>query len=391
MIRNEETTEHYRQIVRNWVQNVAIPNEDRVAALNEVPEDLVADMKKQGFFGWSIPEEYGGAGLTTEELVLMALELSYCSVAFRARVGTNTGIGSESLIVDGTTTQKEQFLPRLATGEIVGCFALTEREAGSEATALSTLAIRDGSDYILNGSKAFITNAPISDLFTVFARTNPDDPSHRGISAFLIERNTPGLSVGPAYTMMGQSGSPVSEVYFNDCRVPAECLLGGEAGVGFKTAMKALNKQRIHLSALSTGPAMRMLDEATKHSLERKQFGTAIGDFQLVQGMIADSHTEIAAARTLIMDTARKRDEGVDISLAASMCKYFATEMCGRVADRAVQIFGGSGYVADYSNIERFYRDVRLFRLYEGTSQIHQLNIAKLTKKQVSETGSVRI
>ncbi|PHQ71836.1 MAG: acyl-CoA dehydrogenase [Sneathiella sp.] len=390
MIRDPEAHKLFLANIRSWVQDVAIPNEDRVASLNEVPQDLVDDMQKNGFFGWSIPEQFGGAGLTTEELVMAALELSYCSVAFRARVGSNTGIGSESLIVDGTTEQKDMYLPKLANGDIVGCFALTEKEAGSEATALKTTATRTSDTYVLNGSKAYITNAPISDLFTVFARTNLEDPTHNAISAFLVDRETPGLSVGPAYQMMGQAGSPVSEVYFEDCVVPASSILGGKEGVGFKTAMKALNKQRIHLSALSTGPAMRMLDDATNHALERKQFGSPIGDFQLVQAMIADSHTEIAAARALILETARKRDDGGDVTLEASMCKYFATEMCGRVADRAVQIFGGSGYVADYSHIERFYRDVRLFRLYEGTSQMHQLNIAKITKKQVSESRTIR-
>jgi len=390
MIRDIEANKIFLAKTRQWVANVAIPNEDRVASLNEVPQNLVDDMQKNGFFGWSIPEQYDGAGLTTEELVLAAFELSYCSVAFRARVGSNTGIGSEALIVDGTGTQKDAYLPKLANGEIVGCFALTEKEAGSEATALKTTAIRQGDSFILNGSKAYITNAPISDLFTVFARTDVNDPTHNGISAFLVDRGTPGLSVGPAYKMMGQAGSPVSEVHFKNCKVPDSSILGGKEGVGFKSAMKALNKQRIHLSALSTGPSMRMLDEATKHALERKQFGGPIADFQLVQAMIADSHTEIAAARALILETARKRDEGGDVTLEASMCKYFATEMCGRVADRAVQIFGGSGYIADYSNIERFYRDVRLFRLYEGTSQIHQLNIAKYTKKQVSENGTIR-
>jgi acyl-CoA dehydrogenase len=391
MIRDPKQIEKHRQHVREWVQEVAIPNEDRVAELNEVPQDLVDDMQKQGFFGWAVPEEYGGAGFTTEELVLMAFELSYCSVAFRARVGSNTGIGSESLIVDGTEAQKAKYLPKLASGEIVGCFALTEREAGSEATALTTTAIRKDDHYLLNGTKAFITNAPISDLFTVFARTDPDNPTHRGISAFLVDLETPGLTVGPAYKMMGQSGSPVSEIYFENCKIPLDSLLGSDEGVGFKTAMKALNKQRIHLSALSTGPAMRMLDDATKHSMERKQFGNPIGHIQLVQAIKAESHTEIAAARAHILQTARKRDEGLDITTEASMSKYFATEMCGRVADRAVQIFGGSGYVADYSSIERFYRDVRLFRLYEGTSQIHQLNNAKQTKNQVAKTGSIRV
>lgn len=216
------------------------------------------------------------------------------------------------------------------------------------------------------------------------ARTDADDLSAKGISAFVVEGDTPGLSVGKAYKKMGQAGSPVSEVYFQDCRVPAANLIGGVEGKGFVTAMKVLNKQRLHLSALCTGPAMRMRDEALAHALKRRQFGQPIADFQLVQAMIADIQTEIHAARALIMETARKRDHGEDIKLEASMCKYFASEMCGRVADKAVQIFGGAGYVADYSCIERLYRDARLFRLYEGTSQIHQLNIAKLTLRAAS-------
>jgi acyl-CoA dehydrogenase len=305
------------------------------------------------------------------------MELSQCSVAFRARVGTNTGIGSEALVADGTEAQKSAYLPKLASGEWTGCFALTEKEAGSDATALQTSAVRDGDSYVLNGAKCFITNAPIADLFTVLARTNPEDSSHRGISAFLVERGTPGLTTGEPYQMMGQAGSPVSEVYFENCRVPAANLIGGIEGQGFRTAMKVLNKQRLHLAALCTGPAIRMLDEAIRHAVQRRQFGERLADFQLVQAMLADSETEIQAARALILETARKRDSGEDVSKEASICKYFASEMCGRVADRAVQVFGGSGYVANYSCIERLYRDVRLFRLYEGTSQMHQINIAK--------------
>jgi acyl-CoA dehydrogenase len=377
MIRDEQRQQDLLAEVRDWVRNVAIPNEERVAREAEVPAELVEDMRQRGFFGWSIPAAYGGRGLTTEELVQAALELSQCSVAFRARVGTNTGIGSEALVADGTEAQKRAYLPKLATGEWTGCFALTEKEAGSDATALQTAAVRDGDSYVLNGAKCFITNAPIADLFTVLARTNPDDPSHRGISAFLVERSTPGLSTGEPYQMMGQAGSPVSEVYFDNCRVPAANLIGGIEGQGFRTAMKVLNKQRLHLAALCTGPAIRMLDEAIGHALQRRQFGERLADFQLVQAMLADSETEIQAARALILETARTRDRGEDVSKAASVCKYFASEMCGRVADRAVQVFGGSGYVANYSCIERLYRDVRLFRLYEGTSQMHQINIAK--------------
>ncbi|MCH2558783.1 MAG: acyl-CoA dehydrogenase family protein [Alcanivorax sp.] len=384
MIRDQEGLTALLEEVRGWVREVAIPAEDTVEARDEVPEELVEDMRRRGYFGWSIPEQYGGAGLTCEELVLGAMELSQAATAFRARVGTNTGIGSEALVADGTEEQKNRYLPALARGEITGCFALTEPEAGSDATALTTRARRDGDHYVLNGTKCYITNAPIAGLFTVMARTDPDNLTAGGISAFLVEAGTPGLSVGPAYKKMGQAGSPVSEVYFEDCRVPAANLIGGVEGQGFATAMKVLNKQRLHLSALCTGPAMRMRDEALAHASKRRQFGRPVAEFQLVQAMIADMQTEIHAARALILETARKRDAGGDVKLDASMCKYFASEMCGRVADRAVQIFGGAGYVADYSCIERLYRDVRLFRLYEGTSQIHQLNIAKLTLRQAS-------
>ncbi|ARB44315.1 acyl-CoA dehydrogenase family protein [Alloalcanivorax xenomutans] len=384
MIRDPEGFQAFLNETRQWVKEVAIPAEERVEAADEIPEELVEEMRRRGFFGWSIPEQFGGAGLTTEELVLAAMELSQSATAFRARVGTNTGIGSEALVADGTDEQKAKYLPALARGEVTGCFALTEPDAGSDATALRTSAVRDGDDYLLNGTKCFITNAPIAGLFTVMARTDADDLSAKGISAFVVEGDTPGLSVGKAYKKMGQAGSPVSEVYFQDCRVPAANLIGGVEGKGFVTAMKVLNKQRLHLSALCTGPAMRMRDEALAHALKRRQFGQPIADFQLVQAMIADIQTEIHAARALILETARKRDQGEDIKLEASMCKYFASEMCGRVADKAVQIFGGAGYVADYSCIERLYRDARLFRLYEGTSQIHQLNIAKLTLRAAS-------
>lgn len=384
MIRNPEEFERFLEDVRGWVRSYAIPNEERVAQGEYMPKDISAEMARKGFFGWSIPEAYGGAGLTAEELVLGALEISQCSVAFRAHVGTNTGIGSEALVADGTPEQKQKYLPKMARGELIGCLAATEPDAGSDLTALKTTARRDGDCYVLNGTKAFITNAPVADLFTVMARTDESDPGAGGVSAFLIERDLPGLRTGAPYRKMGQEGAPVSEVYFEDCRIPADALIGGVENVGFKTTMKVLNKQRLHLAALSTGPAIRMLDEAVRHAMTRKQFGQPIGEFQLVQGLIADCQTEIHAARALILETARKRDRGEDTSMEASMSKYFATEMCGRVADRAVQIFGGSGYVADYSCIERFYRDVRPFRLYEGASQIHQVTIARMTMKRAA-------
>ena len=381
MVRDPEAFDAFLDQLRRYVRERLVPREQQVAEQDEVPADLVAEMARQGLFGYSIPEAYGGAGMTTEELVLAAMELSQCSVAFRARVGTNTGIGSEALVADGTPEQKDRYLPRLASGEWTGAFALTEPDAGSDAAALRTSARRDGDHYVLDGTKCFITNAPIADLFTVMARTDPADLSARGVTAFLVERTTPGLSTGPAYRKMGQAGSPVSEVRFENCRVPAAQIIGGREGQGFRTAMKVLNKQRIHLAALCIGPAIRMLRDAMAFVANRKQFGQALASFQLVQAMIADSQTEISAARALVLDTARKRDAGVDVTLEASMCKYFASEMCGRVADRCVQMLGGYGYIADFG-MERFYRDVRLFRLYEGTSQIHQLNIAKRTLAQ---------
>ena len=381
MIRDPEAFDAFLQTLRRFVREKLVPREAEVAEHDEVAQDLVDAMAAQGMFGYSIPEQYGGAGMTTEELVLAAMELSQCSVAFRARVGTNTGIGSEALVADGTAAQKQHYLPLLASGQLTGSFALTEPEAGSDATALQTTAVRDGDAYILNGTKCFITNAPIAGLFTVMARTDPANLGAGGISAFIVPRETPGLSTGRPYQKMGQAGSPVSEVHFDNCRVPAVNLIGGEEGKGFRTAMKVLNKQRIHLAALCTGPAIRMLDDAVRFVTERKQFGQVLADFQLVQAMIADCQTDIHAARALILETARKRDLGEDVTMQASICKYFASEMCGRVADRCVQLFGGYGYIADYG-IERFYRDVRLFRLYEGTSQIHQINIAKRTFAQ---------
>lgn len=368
--------------IRQFVRDIAIPAEARVVADNRIPEDIVQVMRERGYFGWSIPREYGGAGLSTEELALANIEISKAATAFRARAGTNTGIGAESIIQDGTPAQKDAWLPRLASGEVTGCLALTEPEAGSDAIALKADArlqdTESGPRWVINGTKRYITNAPIADLFTVFARTNPADPTHRGISAFLIPRATPGLSTGPEHRKMGQAGSPVSEVYLHDVQAAPEQIVGGVPGQGFLTAMKTLNKQRINLAALCIGPAMRLLDEALAHVRRREQFGRPIAEFQLVQALLAECQVEISAARSLVLETARARDAGEDVTMQASMCKYYASEMCGRVADRVVQVFGGAGYCADIGGpIEMLYRDVRLFRLYEGTSQIHLLNIAK--------------
>ena len=377
MIRDPEAFESLVDATRAFVRDVAVPNEDRVEAEDKVPDEVVQAMRELGSFGWSITEEFGGSGLTSEELALAFLELTQCSVAYRVIGAQNAGIGSECIIRDGTDQQKRTYLPRLASGELIGCLALTEPEAGSDATALKTRAGKqpDGS-YTINGHKHYITLAPIADVFAVFARTDDRERGGSGITAFIIERGTPGLSTSGSTPKMGQEGAPIGEIFLENCNVPASAIIGGEPGLGFRTVMKALNKQRINLSALSTGPAIRMLDDAIAYTKEREQFGKPIAEYQLVQAMLAECKVEIEAARALILETARKRDRGEDVTMDVSMCKYYSTEMCGRVADKVVQIFGGQGYVKG-RGIERFYRDVRAFRIYEGTSQIHLLNIAK--------------
>jgi len=377
MIRDAARMERLIGDIRRFVAELAIPNEERVERERRVPDEVVAGLRRIGSFGWSIPEAYGGSGLSTEELALAFIELTRCSVAYRVIGAQNAGIGSESIIQDGTEEQKRRYLPKLAAGEMLGCLALTELEAGSDATALQASAVATGDGhYVLNGRKRYITLAPIADLYTVFARTDPANKGAGGVSAFLVERGTPGLSASEPTQMMGQEGAPVGKVYLKDCKVHASAIVGGVPGRGFKTVMKALNKQRVNLAALCTGPAIRMLDEAIRYARERRQFGRPIAEFQLVQAMLAECKVEIEAARALILETARKRDRGEDVTLEVSMCKLFATEMCGRVADRVVQVFGGQGYVKERP-IERFYRDVRAFRIYEGTTQIHLLNIAK--------------
>lgn len=383
MIRDPETLELLLAGVRRFVRERLVPNEHRVAETDAIPEEIVGEMRALGLFGLSLPEAYGGLGLTMEEEVRVAFELARTSPAFRSLIGTNNGIGGQGIVIDGTEEQKRRWLPRLASGELVGAFALTEPGSGSDAASLATSARRDGDHYVLNGTKRFITNAPEAGIFTVMARTDAASKGAGGISAFVVEQGTPGLVIGRIDKKMGQRGAHTADVIFEDCRVPAENLIGGREGVGFKTAMKVLDKGRLHIAAVCVGVAERMLDDALRYAIERKQFGRPIAEFQLVQAMLADSRTEIYAARSMVLDAARRRDDGEDVTIEASCCKLFASEMCGRVADRAVQIHGGAGYVADHG-IERFYRDVRLFRIYEGTTQIQQLVVARAMIRDAS-------
>ncbi|WP_448650303.1 acyl-CoA dehydrogenase family protein [Pseudomonas fluorescens] len=376
MIRDPQTLNILVDAIAQFVNEALIPRENEVAETDEIPADIIAQFQAMGLFGLTIPEAYGGLGLTMEEEVTIAFELGRTSPAFRSYFGTNNGIGSIGILLDGTEAQKAHYLPLLASGDLLSSFCLTEPDSGSDAASLKTTAVRDGDHYVINGTKRFITNAPHAGIFTVMARTNPAIKGSGGISAFIIERDTPGLSLGKRDHKMGQQGAHTSDVIFDNVRVPADQLIGGVEGVGFKTAMKVLDKGRLHIAAVSVGAAERMLNDALHYAIERKQFGQPIAEFQLIQAMLADSKAEIYAARCMVLDAARKRDEGQDIGTEASCSKMFATEMCGRVADRCVQIHGGAGYISEYA-IERFYRDVRLFRLYEGTTQIQQLVIAR--------------
>ena len=378
MALDADTLDQLLRTLDSFVRERLMPLEAQVAEQDRIPAEVIDEMKAMGMFGLTIPEAYGGLGLNTEEECRAVRVLGYTSPAFRSVIGTNNGIGSQGLVMDGTEEQKSHYLPKMATGEIIGSFALTEPDAGSDSGAVKTSARRDGDCYVLNGTKRYITNAPSAQVFTVFARTNPEERGGRGVTAFLVDAKTPGISLGKPYKKMGQQGAHVCDVIFEDCRVPQDAILGGPARLnkGFETAMKTLDRGRLHISALAVGCANRLIDESLRFAMDRKQFGQAIAQFQLVQAMLADSRAETYAAECMVMDASRRRDAGEPVSTLASCAKLFATEMVGRVADRAVQIHGGAGYMDEYP-VSRFYRDVRLFRIYEGTSQIQQTIIAR--------------
>lgn len=378
MALDPETFDQLIDTIRRFVRERLRPLEGEVEANDAIPADVVEEMKAMGLFGLSIDPEYGGIGLTMSEEVRVAFELGGTTPAFRSTFGTNVGIGSQGVAIAGTDEQKTEWLPKMATGEVIASFALTEPDVGSDSGAVKTKAVRDGDTYRLSGTKRFITNADKASVFTVMARTG-EEAGGRGVSAFLVPRDLPGVSVGEPEKKMGQQGAKVCDVIFDDTPVPAANRLGAE-GEGFKVAMQVLDRGRLHISAVCVGIADRLIADCVAYAVDRKQFGQALADFQLIQAMIADSKAESMAAKALVLQAAAKKDAGERITLEAAAAKYFASEMVGRVADRAVQIHGGAGYIADYG-IERFYRDVRLFRIYEGTSQIQQLIIARETIK----------
>jgi len=371
-----ETREQLISSVARFVREKLVPAEDKVSTEDRVPDDIIRGMSELGLFGLSIPTEYGGLGLTMEEEALVLFELGQTSPAFRSVIGTNVGIGSQGLVMFGREDQKDYWLPKIASGEVIASFCLTEPGAGSDAASVRTTAIRKGDVYVVNGTKRYITNAAKAGAFTLMARTNPDSKGAGGISAFFLPSNLKGITVGKSEKKMGQQGAHIHDVIFENCEVPAECLIGEKEGEGFKLAMQVLDRGRLHIAAVCVGVSERLVRDSTNYAMEREQFGQRIADFQMIQAMLADSKMESYAARCMVLETARKRDQGANIAMEASCCKLFASEAVGRIADRNVQIHGGAGYVADYA-AERFYRDVRIFRLYEGTSQIQQMVIAK--------------
>ncbi len=371
-----ETREQLISSVARFVRERLVPIEDQVSREDAIPAEIIQEMRDLGLFGLSIPVEYGGLGLTMEEESLVLFELCQTSPAFRSAIGTNIGIGSQGLVMFGREDQKDYWLPKIASGETIASFCLTEPGAGSDAASVRTTAIRKGDVYVVNGTKRYITNAAKAGAFTLMARTNPDRKGAGGISAFFLPSNLKGITVGKPERKMGQQGAHIHDVIFENCEVPADCLIGEREGEGFKLAMQVLDRGRIHIAAVCTGVAERLVRDSVTYATEREQFGDKIANFQMVQAMLADSKMEAYAMRCMVLETARKRDAGETVAMEASCCKLFASEAVGRIADRNVQIHGGAGYVSDYA-AERFYRDVRIFRLYEGTSQIQQMVIAK--------------
>ncbi len=342
-----------------------------------MPDDIAGEMREMGLFGVTIPEEYGGAGFNVSQYVKFIEELSWALPAFRSILSMNVGMNASAIVNSGTDVQKNYWLPKLASGDMIGCFGLSEPDSGSDAAAMTTRAVADGNEYVLNGVKRYISNAPIADMGLIMARTSQDNlPKNAHVSAFLIPIDTPGLTIGKPDKKMGQSGSQIADVILEDVRTPKEALLGGVEGTGFQSAMGAINNGRLSVGAASVGYAKRMLDYALTYATERKAFGTTIANFQLIQAMLADSKAEIYAAEAMLKDASARADKGENIIVDAASVKMFASEMCGRVADRVVQIFGGAGYLQEYL-AERFYRDCRVYRIYEGTTQILQLAIAK--------------
>jgi len=371
-----DTFASFKDQVRRFARERLVPQEERVFEAGSVPRDLLDEMRDMGLFGLTTPEVYGGLSLSLGEYIETMMEISWAAPAFRSAISINTGMVTTAFKTSGTEAQRQEWMPRLAAGAI-GCFALTEPDSGSDSAGLRTRAVQDGGDYVLNGTKRYITNGPIADMILVMARTSVENlPKNAHVSAFIVPADTPGVTRAKPDKKMGQVGALTGDIILEDVRLPASALLGQKEGDGFRTAMKALDTGRLSVGCAAIGYARRILASALRYAMDRKAFGEPIGNFQLIQAMLADSKAELYASECMIGDAIRRAEAGLPFSTEASCVKMFATEACGRIADRAVQIYGGAGYMAEYE-VERFYRDVRLYRIYEGTTQIQQLVIAK--------------
>jgi len=371
-----ETFSLFQDQLRRFTRERLVPAESEVIKNDRIPDSILNDMRQMGLFGLTAPTEYGGSGMTISQYIDTIKELSWAMPAFRSIITINVGMACSALINFGTEKQRSEWLPRIAAGDIAA-FGLTEPDSGSDSAALRTRAIREGDHYILNGTKRYITNAPLANFILVMARTNPENlPKNRHVSAFLVAADSPGVRIGSADQKMGQAGSKIADIILEDVRVPANALLGEKEGMGFAAAMSALDNGRLSVAAACCGYAKRILESGLRYATERKAFGEPIANFQLIQAMLADSKAEIYATECMIRDATTRADAGERVSMQAACTKMFASEMCGRIADRVVQIYGGAGYLSEYE-AERFYRDVRLYRIYEGTTQIQQLVIAK--------------
>ena len=368
--------EQFIEQLHRYVRERLVPAEREIIETNLIPDDILNEMRDMGLFGLTMPEEFGGAGMNVTQYAQTILTLSYAMPAFRSIISINIGMVCSALKNGGTDAQKAEWLPRLAAGEIAS-FGLTEPGSGSDSAAMQTMAVRSGNGWVLNGTKRYITNAPFAKVALIMARTAKEAlPKNAHVSAFLVPMDTPGVTVGKSDKKMGQSGSHIADIIMEDVHLPADALLGDTEGRGFVTAMQSLDNGRISVGAAATGYARRALDSALRYANERKAFGEPIAQFQLIQQMLADSEIEIYAAESMLADVTARADRGENVLRKAAAFKVFASEMCGRVVDRVVQVYGGAGYLAEY-DAERFFRDARIYRIYEGTTQILQLQIAK--------------
>jgi acyl-CoA dehydrogenase len=380
--------EQFIEQLRRYVRERLIPAEEDVIANDRIPEEIVQEMRDMGLFGITIPEEFGGAGMNISQYIETVKQLSYAAPAYRSTMSINVGMTGSAIKNFGTAEQKAEWLPRIASGEIA-CFGLTEPGSGSDSAAMQTFAARSGNGYVLNGTKRYITNSPQAKIGLIMARTSKEAlPKNAHVSCFIVDMETVGISIGSPDKKMGQQGAHIADVILEDVQIPGDALVGGEEGRGFQIAMQSLDNGRLSVAAMGVGMGRRILDTAIRYATERKAFGEAIANFQLIQAMLADSEAELYAAECMIADACARADRGEVILRKAAAAKLFATETCGRVADRCVQIYGGAGYLAEYP-AERFFRDARILRIYEGTSQIMQLQIAKHLLREFSAQGAV--